>query len=523
MKFIYYSDGGIPSNEVLSDCDHSLFVVVNTENELMKQADLEVVLLVVLNKAPSQEFIEWHKKNSDIKLILFTKELSEAYVRDLQNEHSFYDLFYKYPISYFEVEKNIKLISPFTNSMWRVNKDELEGKSTKLDLSVDDNISDNSEIGIGSIADDVGSDEGKKNDGPLLSELELPPSQNVENKSMDLGQDLSDVEAVLGLTSEVQLEDVNVNSPTDTEISNEEGLLKENLSLDGAKESSLDLTETDELLKGLLKEEAKDNTEDASLLSLESLNPPLPESMPKLQESELQLSGTTSEVKEDVPQNTPIANVTLNEVLESKEDQIFRLMSKNKLLSDEILEKEELIKKIHKDLKEMQAKYDQNLRIVEEHAFQVSVLKNSHEQDIQEGKKKLEVANAKIVLLENRVEELKRVPSLPKSNEAVLSIGELRKIKARQEQLEEKISLIQSDSAIQLQHREKKIVDLKRKIDLLEFDLKDSLERESEMKKKIQIAESKITQMKQILKQVVDESGSIENKEVTKKTGTYDV
>ena len=107
MKFIYYSDSNLVSTDVLSDCDHSLFKVISSEAEVMKEAIAENILLIVLNKPPSNDFIEWHKKNSEIKLILFTKDLTEAYLRDLQNEHYFYDLFYKYPISFFEVENNL--------------------------------------------------------------------------------------------------------------------------------------------------------------------------------------------------------------------------------------------------------------------------------------------------------------------------------------------------------------------------------------------------------------------------------
>jgi len=85
------------------------------------------------------------------------------------------------------------------------------------------------------------------------------------------------------------------------------------------------------------------------------------------------------------------------------------------------------------------------------------------------------------------------------------SVDDYRKFKMRESELEERIELLQMDASIQMQHREKKIVELKRKIDLLEFDLKDSFDREIHYKKTINQLEAKLHSLKISLKTLVDQ------------------
>jgi hypothetical protein len=511
MKFIYYSDSLIPVEKVIENADPSLFERVENIQNLQLEPTDDQIFIFVLDKTVPDELVAWHDAHLKNKVVLISNMFKETYLRDLQMESNFYDLFFKYPLSYAELEQKLKLISTFTGNQWKNNEVSSEPKlpePTVPYLNLDENTED-TPIDIASLTDD--------SETPTLDlqKAETP----AEKSDFELNLNTEDLSLANAL-----VQDANPNSSEDLLLGNESEPNKlpeapaQELSLEN-QDIQLSENSNDLELNNLF--ESTEVKDDLSLNVEESA-----EIEKNLEVEDKNLESEVLEVvAEDEKESKVIENVSLNEILESKDDQIYRLMSKNKLLEDEIIEKEEMIKDIQKQLHDQQSQFEKSRSIVEESNFQMNVLKAAHEQEKNEIKNQLDVANSKIRLLEGRIEELKRSSvNIAKTNDVSLSIGELRKIKARQEHLEEKISLLQSDSAIQLQHREKKIIDLKRKVDLLEFDVRDSLEREMEYKKRIQAAESKMAQMKQILKQAMEEPANNDSGEILKKTGSsYDV
>jgi len=482
MKFIYYSDQATPIGQVLTDQAGVEIISVNSVQEIA--ANLPATLLIVLEQPPSSEVLEWKKNNPEIKIILFSKSLSDAYLRDIQLSDSFYDLFFRYPVSFFEVEKNYKVISPFTNSAWNI-----ADLNAKVELSVEDDAS--------------------KPDAPVFEMPKTPGTETLHINSLLRGEDSS---------SRLDLDKAEVSSDAALNLTDSVPVLEES-------------NQTGHVpIEGLLEDETVTNlnlnelTSEADSLQLSTDQ----EEVDKEAEALPELAGPTltqpeNHFEDKVEENIVVsaaqeAGVSLDEILQSKDDQIFRLLSQTSRLKDELAEKEELIKTLQRDVHEQSSSVEQSKRDAEEALFQLKVVKTTLEKDKSDLERALDSAREKVSLLEQRVVEIKK--EYQKISQAGQS-ADIRKYKVRQEQLEDKISLLQSDTAMQLQNREKRIVELKRKIDLLEFDLRDSHEREKDYKQKIQHLEDKLQQMKQALRQVVDESIS-ETLEV-KKIGTYDL
>ena len=510
MKFIYYSDFNLPIDQVISDADISQFIRIEelrTMNDYLNEAS---VLLLVLDRPISEEILDWRKQlqYQALKIVLISNNLEENYLRNLQIEHSFYDLFFKYPINSEDLTQKIKLISTFTHNTWKPEQQTIEPTLQMAELEI----------------------------GNLTDQVNPMNSQTGEGETLGHSEEISGVDSlslVDGLTGEANI-DIELNQNLQSEqglslevsgVSGDSGVS----ALKGNDHSNEDLRAesvlTDALMLGTEEDFEALGEELPDLKSenfLKDLDAPLDLEQVDLEQENPSAIATSGSLSGNFSAN--VEKVSLNEILENKDDQIYRLMSKNKMLEEEVIEKEEVIKQLQKEIRELQTSYDKNKDIVEESTYQVNVLKSNHEQEKLEIKKNLDVALGKVKLLEARVDELKNSSAHQTRNpDATLTIGELRKLKARQEHLEEKISLLQSDSAIQLQHREKKIIDLKRKVDLLEFDVKDSLDREAELKRKLQQAESKMAQTKQLLKQVMDEPVMSSHNDGAKKTGSYDI
>ena len=506
MKFIYYSDFHLPVEQVISGGNLTDFFVI----EDIESTDIDALesqtLIVVFDKPLPDSLLHWRKHQSltTLKIVLISNALTDEALRNLQLEHGFYDLYFKYPVPFQEIENKVKLISTFTQNVW---SPDVETEAETIEKKIEPTLQ-MGEIEIANFVDEV---------SDSLPPIEMESPHQVSSQQ-EVQENLEEINLVDGLTEDTNLPSMSIERPI--EISEDKNLL--------------DLPEQDFLqdhgVEALSQDvewnlEQNHNTDLESVASLNSSNLESIEGLALTQEQE---SGVGEELSIAQPVTeeavNAIENVSLNEILENKDDKIYRLMSKNKMLEEEVIEKEEIIRKLQKEFRELQSVFDKNKSLVEESTFQTNVLKNNHEQEKLEIKKNLEVSLAKIKLLEARIEELKaHSPPQSKEREATLSVGELRKLKARQEHLEEKISLLQSDSAIQLQHREKKIIDLKRRIDLLEFDVKDSLEREAELKRKLQVAESKMAQTKQLLKQVMEDSSPAISNDIVKKNGSYDV
>jgi len=122
---------------------------------------------------------------------------------------------------------------------------------------------------------------------------------------------------------------------------------------------------------------------------------------------------------------------------------------------------------------------------LDEVQIELSIIKKRHEDDMRELKYNLNYSEDRKKIMEEK---------LKKNQEELGSVGErvrldLEKLRRKEKELENQLELVQMDTANQVQNRENKILDLKRKIDALEFNMENTILKEQktrEDKKKLE-------------------------------------
>jgi len=127
--------------------------------------------------------------------------------------------------------------------------------------------------------------------------------------------------------------------------------------------------------------------------------------------------------------------------------------------------------------------------------------KNRYEKDIDLLNKKIEFNSLSLNSSEKEVR--KKEMELDELRKQVHH--ELTRIKARERELESKLDLIQVDSSSQIKSRDKMILDLRRKIDLLQFDLEQAQSKEQSVKDSYKILEEKFDKIMRSLKGAFDD------------------
>jgi hypothetical protein len=183
-------------------------------------------------------------------------------------------------------------------------------------------------------------------------------------------------------------------------------------------------------------------------------------------------------------------------------DELMRLGETIKNLRED---REQLLGRV-KDLEEFQGNKDRNSVSVkaelDEKKIEISILRKRYVQQIEEMKVQLDISNEKKEILaeknkqfENEYENLNRKVRV-----------DITKVKSRENELEGKLEMLRSDADIQIRNRDQKILELKRKIDTLEFDnesiqsrgqkiVNNKYELEGKMEKVIQTLRSAIGEL----------------------------
>ena len=147
--------------------------------------------------------------------------------------------------------------------------------------------------------------------------------------------------------------------------------------------------------------------------------------------------------------------------------------------------------------------------------IELSILKKRYKDEVENYKNECKLLEEKKELVEARFQELK--------NEKIRQADRLRvdsaQVKRRERELENKLELITIDSQNQIQNRDKIILDLKRKIDALEFNLESgaigqqrALEQKTKSEHKVEQAVRSLKSILLALESSDDESLVSENR-----------
>lgn len=561
MIHLIYSDHPFSMEEIFSDIpkDQEFLRVDNFADLLKEERKFDGHIFIILNAIhPHEDYESLRDKFSLQKIILLSKHISDVELHDLQINRSFFDLFYRLPISFTMVLKAIKMVSTFVAGSWlKTMEDNSDANPVSEALAPEPSVAPEAPVDLSSLLDI------NQDDLNIAAPKETEEPINDSAASLALPDVESEIDLAASMTAETSLADLDApialdaesikNEPLKNELLNNEPLNLEVADLSMAQNLIMDSAINDVDLESAPENTADQNLENkfvmeheppidlathaASSIDLDLTQIEVParpqEMMPEtdaslgsasedqlMTASLIENSATATPPHPVTPMN--IAPMHLQEVIARKEEQVFRLLGQNEQMKEERKEQEDLIRQLQLENHEMKKQLADKCKYDDDADFKIQMLKTTLERERDELKIQNKILLDKTMLLEKRVHDLMKGTG---KNDSANSV-DIRKFKAREQELEEKISLLQSDTAAQVQHREKKIVELKRKIDLLEFDLKDSTDREKESKLLIKNLENSLMTLKKSLIGLVDQTPmqeSLGDHLSKNKVGNYDI
>ena len=231
----------------------------------------------------------------------------------------------------------------------------------------------------------------------------------------------------------------------------------------------------------LEEDEASVQEKNEDVLSLETLEP----------EQEL----------DEVDEKTRTSIVDFTSVVHRKDDEILRLLAhnemqdeENRMLRERVLDLEDIASRAKLLSKKGTLEADE-LKI------KLKVIKKRQREDFDTLKMKISLLEEKLHVEQEQYRKLKEENSQENRNQVI----DMKKVREKEEELSEKIEFMKKDYSAQLNIREKRVSELKRKVDLLDFDLKESTSREEFFQNKINSLEERIVKMKKMLGNSLDE------------------
>lgn len=140
-------------------------------------------------------------------------------------------------------------------------------------------------------------------------------------------------------------------------------------------------------------------------------------------------------------------------------------------------DREELLTKIQnlEEHKLLQNRQSLTLRAeLDEKKIELTIMRRKLNEEIGELKDRMHLHDEKRLLLEERNKMLTQ--ELDKANQK--NKIDVKKVQMRERELEQRLELLKSDAETQIKHRDLKILELKRKIDAMEFDMESISQQE---------------------------------------------
>jgi hypothetical protein len=320
--------------------------------------------------------------------------------------------------------------------------DELEEDQTEAGLSL---AGDSEELDLGVTGDEVDQTEKSLNLTSSSEELEASAV------GLDLGQDELETSGSIegGPEQEAGLGELNLGtSEDDSNVS----------MLDLSEESGPTDSDESELAAGLNLVDAGESLSEISKVLTTG----------EQEEEEGQSFGVSSGFDQLAGQGSP-------------NDDLMQVLSNNSVLKEKLLDYQQQMEELKVKLELQMREKNEKVGLIEERIFELEVVNKRLEKQIAQTlgenellKEKLQLIKRKNQKLEIELKNVNKLDSLTKNGNA------------RNKQLEEKYSLLQEDSAMQIKTRERKIMELKRKVDLLEFDQLEGRKNEQNLIRRIQ-------------------------------------
>ena len=182
------------------------------------------------------------------------------------------------------------------------------------------------------------------------------------------------------------------------------------------------------------------------------------------------------------------------------ESELLRLQATIRQLREE---RDQLLGEIKEAKSEKKVLEQENLGLkaeLDEAKIEISIMKKRHGDEIDEMKYRLRIGDEKRMISEEKSKKLQKEFDRLQQRVRV----DFNQIKQREKELESKLELVKMDSESQVRSRDQKILELKRKIDQLEFNMENAVIKEQKSKDDKQKLEDRLHKIMKTLR------GSIE-------------
>ena len=179
-------------------------------------------------------------------------------------------------------------------------------------------------------------------------------------------------------------------------------------------------------------------------------------------------------------------------------------------------DREELLAKIQKleEDKTLQNRQTLTMRAeLDEKKIELSIVRKKLNDEVSELKDRMKLFEEKKLILE----EKNRIMAVELDKTAHKNKIDVKKVQMRERELEQKLELLKADSESQIRHRDLKILELKRKLDAMEFDIesisvqeKRSVESRFELEDKLDKALKTLRNAITVLEDESERSGTLE-------------
>ncbi len=395
-----------------------------------------------------------------LKITLVAKKISEDVVKKLQYEEEVIDLFFKAPFDFMQYEFMVTALLSEETKLYTETAMELpltpeaHEKSIELDTLTET-------VSLEEVKTSKQEKKTKKSGNKKAKKNSKAKKKGIVTKLRETKDTfIQSLEDFVNDEGELELENGNNDS---LEIETQESTHDEFLLLDDDLE-----TQEDEFLDATKLAVKKTKGDDTEI------------------DSELFSDDISSEIKE---------------LVQYKDDKFLKIIHRNEALEEENQYLQSKVFKLEEKEKSAKSSLEQKNIDFDQLKIKASILEKRSDKQTNKLVEKIEYLEEKSRILKDQMDDLKsKNKELSKKN-----VFDHKRVKLKEDALKEKIELIKDDVASQIQNRERRIVNLKRKIDLLEFDLKDSVAREKTYLERISVLEEKLYSLKKAIGASLDD------------------
>lgn len=469
-------------NIVTDEIDLSSEATVKKEEKAMATEDDENTLDIggdeeILDLSADEDILDIGTDDEGLDL---TDEFSLGEDTEIEPEGDILDLAGEE--SSFEIDDSI-------DSPQELSLDDNDGLSQIDDEQLADNLADDSDESMELLEDDFGIEQLEQVDEEALVDLEF--GSLTDDSADDEKLSAADLPpAPEGLNPLEELDNTNVEmTPTNK---HSDDVLAKLAEIDAMMDESAPVVQdpadnTGEHDIQALKNEEDEGTDIISVESIQQLDEIAAENIEfgagaeaenEVEDNIITISEGDAKIESKDINQEPIrstqtstpsqANISEHNAYKQRHDEeltrygesIKNLREEREYLLEEIRKLQESNEDLKREAKNMKAQLD-------EKKIEITIVKKRHEKEVEELKYQLDISNDRKDVLEEKNKQFeKEYENLNRKIKV-----DITKVRSRERDLENKLEMLRSDAEMQIRNRDQKILELKRKIDTLQFDV----------------------------------------------------